>query len=135
MIYRTSFNGLSVEVLGVYKVYNVTNEDFKVLQRRFNGQINGSKGNYAIYDNAHRYLWLKLFVHDKWQPIQFDIREDFLKATNTQKIYESDIKRISDILSEGRLFVYVDYDPKSNTYTLLDKDNLLFLLSKLLKHQ
>ena len=134
MIYRTSFNGLSVETKGVYKVYDVTNEDFKVLQRRYNGQKNGSKGNYAIYDNAHRYLWLKLFVHDKWMPIKFDIREDFLKVTNSQKIYEADIKRISEILTEGRLFLYVDYDSNSGNYTLMEKERFLTLLKELLKH-
>ncbi|MGN1270972.1 MAG: hypothetical protein ACI4UX_03215 [Clostridia bacterium] len=132
MIYRTSFNGLSVETKGVFKAYNISKEEYEILYRKFNGQINGSKGNYAIYDNAHRYLWLKLFVHDQWKPIKFDIREDFLKVTGTQKIFEADIKRISKLLADARLAIYVMYDPKSDSYTLMEKDRFLTLLKDLL---
>ena len=82
MIYRASFNGLSVERKGVYKVYNITSEEYMLLYKKFNKRINGSKGNYTIYDDAHCYLWLKLLVHDQWKPIKIDIRDDFLKATN-----------------------------------------------------
>ncbi len=133
MIYRASFNGLSVETRGVYKVYNITPEEYLLLYKKFNQKINGSKGNYTIYDDSHRYLWLKLFVHDLWKPIKFDIREDFLKATNSQKVYEADIKKISKILTEERLFLYVSYDPKKDTYTLQNKDSFLAVLAKLLK--
>lgn len=133
MIYRTSFNGLTVECTGVYKVYNVSNEEYNLLLRKFNGQINGSNGNYAIYNNAQRHLWLNLFVHDQWKPIRFDIRNDFLKATKRKKIYEDDIRRISKLLVEDRLFLYVDYNPNENTYTLLNKDTFLEMLVKLLK--
>lgn len=132
MIYRASFNGLSVETKGVFKAYNISKEEYEILYRKFNGQINGSKGNYAIYDNAHRYLWLKLFVHDQWKPIKFDIREDFLKVTGTQKIFEADIKRISKLLADARLAIYVMYDPKSDSYTLMEKDRFLTLLKDLL---
>ena len=97
MIYRTSFNGLSVENRGVYKVYGITREEYMLLYKKFNNKINGSKGNYTIYDDAHCYLWLKLLVHDQWKPIKIDIRDDFLKATNSRRIYEADIKRISKI--------------------------------------
>ena len=48
MIYRTSFNGLSVESRGVYKVYNITSEEYLFLYKKFNGKINGSNGNYTI---------------------------------------------------------------------------------------
>lgn len=133
MIYRTSFNSLQVECQGVYKVYNVSKEEYKALFRKFNGQINGSNGNYAIYNNARRYLWLNLFVHDRWEPIRFDIRNDFLKATKGKKIYEEVIKKISKLLSKERLFLYVDYDPKTNTYTLLNKDTFMEILVKLLE--
>lgn len=133
MIYRASFNGLSVETRGVYKVYNITPEEYLLLYQKFNKKINGSKGNYTIYDDSHRYLWLKLFVHDLWKPIKFDIREDFLKATNSQKVYEADIKKISKILTEERLFLYVSYDPKKDTYTLQNRDSFLAVLAKLLK--
>ena len=133
MIYRTSFNSLTVEVQGVYKVYNVNSEEYKVLFRKFNGQINGSNGNYAIYNNASRHLWLNLFIHDKWEPIRFDIRKDFLRATKSKKIYEEDIRKISKLLAKDRLFLYVDYDPKTNTYTLLNKDTFLEMLVKLLE--
>lgn len=133
MIYRASFNGLSVETRGVYKVYNITPEEYLLLYKKFNQKINGSKGNYTIYDDSHRYLWLKLFVHDLWKPIKFDIREDFLKATNSQKVYEADIKKISKILTEERLFLYVSYDPKKDTYTLQNRDSFLAVLAKLLK--
>lgn len=132
MIYRASFNGLSVETKGVFKAYNISKEEYEILYRKFNGQINGSKGNYAIYNNAHRYLWLKLFVHDQWKPIKFDIREDFLKVTGTQKIFEADIKRISKLLTDARLAIYVMYDPKSDSYTLMEKDRFLTLLKDLL---
>ena len=132
MIYRASFNGLSVETKGVFKAYNISKEEYEILYRKFNGQINGSKGNYAIYNNAHRYLWLKLFVHDQWKPIKFDIREDFLKVTGTQKIFEADIKRISKLLADARLAIYVMYDPKSDSYTLMEKDRFLTLLKDLL---
>ena len=108
-------------------------EEYKALFMKFNGQINGSNGNYAIYNNARRYLWLNLFVHDRWEPIRFDIRNDFLKATNGKKIYEEAIKKISKLLAKERLFLYVDYDPKTNTYTLLNKDSFLEILVKLLK--
>lgn len=133
MIYRASFNGLSVETRGVYKVYNITPEEYLLLYQKFNKKINGSKGNYTIYDDSHRYLWVKLFIHDLWKPIKFDIREEFLKATNSQKVYEADIKKISKILTEERLFLYVSYDPKTNTYTLQNKDSFLAVLAKLLK--
>ena len=132
MIYRTSFNGLSVESRGVYKVYNITSEEYLFLYKKFNGKINGSNGNYTIYDDAHRYLWLKLFVHNQWKPIKFDIREDFLKVTGTQKIFEADIKRISKLLADARLAIYVMYDPKSDSYTLMEKDRFLTLLKDLL---
>lgn len=124
-MYRASFNGLSVESRGVYKVYGITREEYMLLY--------GSKGNYTIYDDAHSYLWLKLFVHDQWKPIKIDIRADFLKATNSQKIYEADIKRISNILTKERVFLYVSYNPDDNTYALLDKDSFLAVLAKLLK--
>lgn len=133
MIYRTSFNGLSVESTGVYKVYNITNEEYLVLYKKFNGKLNGSKGNYTIYNNVQRHLWLKLFVHDLWKPIKFDIRKDFLKATNSQKVYEADIKKISKILNDSRFFLYVDYNPDTNSYTLLDKDSFFKVLAELLK--
>ena len=133
MMYRASFNGLSVESRGVYKVYGITREEYMLLYKKFNNKINGSKGNYTIYDDAHRYLWLKLFVHDQWKPIKIDIRADFLKATNSQKIYEADIKRISNILTKERVFLYVSYNPDDNTYALLDKDSFLAVLAKLLK--
>ena len=133
MMYRASFNGLSVESRGVYKVYNITSEEYLFLYKKFNGKINGSNGNYTIYDDAHRYLWLKLFVHDQWKPIKIDIRNDFLRVTGSQKIYEADIKKISKILTKERLFLYVCYDSKNNTYALLDKDSFLEVLAKLLK--
>lgn len=133
MVYRASFNGLSVENRGVYKVYGITSEEYLLLYRKFNGKINGSKGNYTIYDDAHRYLWLKLFVHDQWKPIKIDIRDDFLKATGTQKVYEADIKRISKILTQNRLFLYVSYDSSKSTYTLQNKDSFLAVLAGLLK--
>ena len=133
MMYRASFNGLSVERKGVYNVYNITSEEYMLLYKKFNKRINGSKGNYTIYDDAHCYLWLKLLVHDQWKPIKIDIRDDFLKATNSRRIYEADIKRISKILTQNRLFLYVSYDPQKNTYALQNKDSFLTVLAELLK--
>ena len=106
---------------------------FRRFHHHIGKRINGSKGNYTIYDDAHCYLWLKLLVHDQWKPIKIDIRDDFLKATNSRRIYEADIKRISKILTQNRLFLYVSYDPQKNTYALQNKDSFLTVLAELLK--
>lgn len=134
MIYRASFNGLSVETKGVFKVYNISKEDYGFLYRKFNGQINGSKGNYAIYNNAHRYLWLKLFVHDRWEPIKFDIREAYLRVTGNQKVYEADIEKLSNLLTSARFILHVKYEEKFG-YTLVDEERFLVLIRKLLSQK
>ena len=43
MMYRTSFNGLSVENRGVYKVYGITREEYMLLYKKFNNKINVAK--------------------------------------------------------------------------------------------
>ena len=91
MSYKTSFNGLESEVRGVYSAYNLTPQEIEDINKRFYGKINGSGSNYTIYYKSKRCLWLKLFVHEIWIPIKIDIREDFLKLTKSNKVFEKDI--------------------------------------------
>ena len=135
MIYRSSFNGLEVEVKGVYSVYNVTDEEFDFLRRRFHDKINGSNGNYTIYESAARYVWVKLYVHDQWFPIKFDIRGDMLKLLGKQRIYAEQVEDLSKILKSKRLTLKVDYDVHSNTWTFIDKDELLKIIKETMEEE
>ena len=132
MVYKTSFNGLEVETLGVYKAYNLTPQEVESLRIRFHNKINGSGSNYAVYCNAKRYLWLKLFVHDVWIPIKLDIRKDFLAFSKADRIFEKDIRKASKELMEMRLELHVDYDLRTNSWTLVNKEDFLKLLESLL---
>ena len=112
MSYKASFNGLESEVRGVYSAYNLTSQEIEYITKRFYGKVNGSGSSYTIYYKSKRYLWLKLFVHEIWMPIKIDIREDFLKLTKSNKIFEKNVIAISKKLKERRIELHVSYDFK-----------------------
>lgn len=132
MNYRTSFNGLQVEVKGVYSAYNLTSEEIEDIRKRFNNQINGSNSNYTIYFSAERHVWLKLFVHTVWIPIRFDIRKDLLELTHSDKIYEKDVLRISKELKDMRIELHVSYNAIKNSWILEDREFLIETLKDIL---
>ncbi len=132
MSYKTSFNGLEIETRGVYSAYNLTPQEIEEIQKRFYGKVNGSGSNYTIYHNSKRYLWLKLFVHELWKPIKIDIREDFLKLTKSNKVFERDIIAISKKLKEQRIELHVIYNHNTKSWFLEDYDSFLETLKKLI---
>ncbi len=132
MSYKTSFNGLEIETRGVYSAYNLTPQEIEEIQKRFYGKVNGSGSNYTIYHNSKRYLWLKLFVHGLWIPIKIDIREDFLKLTKSNKVFERDIIAISKKLKEQRIEFHVIYNHNTKSWFLEDYDSFLETLKKLI---
>ena len=131
MIYKTSFNGLELSVHGVYSAYNLTPDELKSLKNRFPDKINGSGSNYTVYCNAERHLWLKLFVHEVWIPIRFDLRRDFLELTNSKKIFTKDIEKISKELKNRRIEIQVDYNIGNNTWSIVNYERLLNLIKEL----
>ena len=132
MSYKTSFNGLEIETRGVYSAYNLTPQEIEEIQKRFYGKVNGSGSNYTIYHNSKRYLWLKLFVHGLWIPNKIDIREDFLKLTESNKVFERDIIAISKKLKEQRIELHVIYNHNTKSWFLEDYDSFLETLKKLI---
>ena len=74
MIYRTSFNGLSVEVLGVYKVYNVTNED------------------YCSWADFAKYIFESNNLNTKVNEVS---TEEYLKITGIKQAYRPRNSRLS----------------------------------------
>lgn len=132
MSYRTSFNGLESEVRGVYSVYNLTPQEIYEINNRFYGKANGSGSNYTIFYKSKRHLWLKLFVHELWIPIKIDIRNDYLKLTQSNKVFEKDIIKISKELKEQRIELHVSFDLQSNSWILEDYDSFLETLKKLI---
>ena len=132
MSYKTSFNGLESEVRGVYSAYNLTPQEIEDINKRFYGKINGSGSNYTIYYKSKCCLWLKLFVHEIWIPIKIDIREDFLKLTKSNKVFEKDIIAISKKLKEQRIELHVSYDFNTNSWILENYDSFLETLKELI---
>ena len=95
-MYKTSFNGLSVSVKGVYSAYNLSQNEYESLKRAVGADnINGSNGNYTVFQNAKRQVLLKLYIHDFWTPVAFDIRSDLLKLYKSNRIYEEKIMDLS----------------------------------------
>lgn len=131
-MYKTSFNGLKVYVEGVYSAYNLSQEELESLKRRFGAEnINGSNGNYTVYKHSSRKVILSLFVHERWIPLNFDIRKDLLKLYNSDRIFEKDIKALSKKLKEMRIQLHVDYDYKHG-WQIIDYDNFLELVKTLI---
>ena len=132
-MYRTSFNGLKVLVEGVYSAYNLSPEELSSLKRYFGAdKVNGSNGNYTVYRDAHRRIILELFVHEKWIPINFDIRKDLLRLFNSNRIYTRDIETLSKKLKEMRIQLHVEYDYVNNLWHIVDYDKFLELLKNLI---
>lgn len=126
--FKTSFNGLDVVVTGVYSAYNLSQEEFQTLKRKFGSQnINGSNGNYTVFKNAERKVLLKLFVHEAWTPIVFDIRPDLLRLYKTNKLYKDKILDLSKKLKQMRLQLRVMYNFHQNKWTIMEKDYQEFL--------
>ncbi len=135
-MYKTSFNGLSVSVKGVYSAYNLTQEEFESLARTFGiKNINGANGNYTVFQNAKRKVLLKLFVHDFWVPIAFDIREDLLRLYKSKRIYEDKINDLSKKLKKMRIQLHVEYDSKIKMWKIVDYDEFLKTLEVLILEQ
>ena len=126
-MYKTSFNGLDVFVEGVYSAYNLTQEELTDLKRTFRGKVNGSKGNYTVYRDHVRRVNITLFVHDLWIPIRFDLREDLLKLSNSDKIYTEKIKLISKELKERRICIHVDYNYCCNRWSVIEEDYIYLM--------
>lgn len=132
-MYKTSFNGLKISVEGVYSAYNLSKEELESLKRHFGaGKVNGSGGNYTVYKFARRQVILKLFVHEIWIPIDFDIRKDLLKLYNSDRIFEKDIETLSKKLKEMRIQLHVEYDYKNNFWYIVDYKEFLKLLKELI---
>ena len=121
-IYKTSFNGLEVSVKGVNSAYNLSQEELESLRRTFGIQnVNGSNGNYTVFKDAYRRVLLKLFVHDVWVPITFDIRPELLQLYKSNRLYESDIHDLSKKLKKLRIQIRVKCLPTKG-WVMLDTD-------------
>ena len=121
--FKTSFNGLEVSVTGVYSAYNLSQEEFEILKRTFGAQnINGSNGNYTVFKNAKRKVLLKLFVHESWTPIVFDIRNDLLRLYKSNKLYKDKILDLSKKLKQMRIQLRVMYNYNTKQWTIIEKD-------------
>ncbi len=132
-MYKTSFNGLKVSVEGVYSAYNLSPEELESLKRRFGAdKVNGSNGNYTVYKDAERKVILQLFIHEKWLPINFDIRKDLLKLYNSDRIFEKNIKTLSKKLKDMRLQLHVEYDYRNNLWYIVDYGYFIELLKSLI---
>lgn len=133
MSYKSSFNGLLISVKGVYSAYNLTQDEVESLERTFGANsINGSNGNYTVFKNSQRHVYLNLFIHGLWKPISFDIRNDLLKLYKSHKLYEKDINLLSEKLKEMRIELHVDYDLVKRTWFICDYDKFLKLLADLI---
>lgn len=131
-MYKTSFNGLEKYQHGIYSAYGLNREEFESLQHKFGPTaINGSNGNYTVFRNAKRQVLLKLFVHNLWIPITFNIRNDLLKIYGSNRIYKADIEKISQKLKAMRVEIHVDRDSNGNWY-IVDYDKFLELLKKII---
>ena len=135
-MYKTSFNGLSISVKGVYSAYNLTREEFESLTLAFDtNSINGSSGNYTIFQNAQRKVLLKLFVHELWIPIVFDIRDDLLRLYNSGRIYEDKIVDLSKRLKKMRIQLHVVYNEEMKEWEIVDYKGFLEILKILISEQ
>ena len=134
-MYKTSFNGLEISVKGVYSAYNLTPEELSSLKRLFGeSNVNGSGSNYTVYKNHERKVFLKLFIHDIWKPISFDIRNDLLILFNSNRIFKKKIESISKELKNRRICLYVDYDISTNSWFIVKYDEFLNLLSEIINN-
>lgn len=125
---KTSFNSLKVSEDGVYTAYDLNSEELESLKRYFGDRVKGSDGNYTIYENVNRRIVLKLFVHEAWKLIEFDIRRDLLDLFNSNEISEDTIKKLSEKLKEKRVQIDVDYSWINNTWSISNHTALLELL-------
>ena len=134
IMFKTSFNGLEKFQKGIYSAYNLNQEELESLKRKFGpNSINGSNGNYTVYRDAKRQVILKLFVHDIWLPITFDIRDDLLNLYGSNKIYKDDINRISKKLKEMRIQLHVEYYDEA--WHIIDYDKFLKLLKQIISEE
>ena len=129
---KTSFNGLKVSEDCVYIAYNLTSKELESLKRRFGNRVYSSNGNYMIFQNVNKKIILKLFVHEEWRLVEFDIHKDLLKLFNSEDISEDIVNKLSKKLKEKRLQLNVDYSWKNNTWSISDYNNFLELLKSLI---
>ena len=129
-MFKTSFNGIEKYQKGIYSAYNLTQEELESLKRKFGNSINGSNGNYTVFRNANRQVLLKLFVHELWIPIVFDIRNDLLNLYGSGRIFKDDIDRLSKRLKEMRIQLHVEY--YDNTWHIIDYSKFLELLKQII---
>ena len=134
-MFKTSFNGLEISVHGVYAAYNLSSGELSSLKRKFEDKVNGSNGNYVAYKNVERKVLLKLFVHEVWLPITFDIRDELLKLYGSSRIYKKDIEYLSKKLKDMRLQLHVDYSFETKKWVIVDYDGFVSLLAKLISEQ
>ena len=135
-MYKTSFNGLSVSVKGVYSAYNLSQNEYESLKRAVGADnINGSNGNYTVFQNAKRQVLLKLYIHDFWTPVAFDIRSDLLKLYKSNRIYEEKIMDLSKKLKKMRIQLHVEYNPKIQKWEIIDYPGFLRILEELISEQ
>ena len=121
-IHKTSFNGLEISVKGVYSAYNLSQDELESLKRKYGIQnVNGSNGNYTVFKDAYRRVLLKLFVHDVWVPITFDIRPELLMLYKSNRLYESDIHDLSKKLKKLRIQIRVKH-LSTKGWVILDSD-------------
>ena len=130
-MYKTSFNGLTISVKGVYSAYNLDQKELESLRRTFGtNSINGSNGNYTVFKDAKRHVYLNLFIHYLWKPISFDIREDLLKLYGSDRLLKKNIDKLSKKLKDMRLELHVEY--LSGNWVIVDYDKFVELLGKLI---
>lgn len=135
-MYKTSFNNLEISVEGVYSAYNLSQSELEDLTRKFGPRnINGSNGNYTIYKNAKRSVYLTLFVHEIWLPIKIDIREVLLRLYDSERLYKKNIENLSKALKKMRIQLHVDYNWTSNFWYITDFEAFIQILQKLIAEQ
>lgn len=99
--FRASFNGIDCRTYGVYKLYGLNPLEVEILRRENSGFINGSGGDWTIYKNAKRYVYLKLYVHVLRKPILIDIRQELLHLTGKSKISQKLVKGLEQNLPKN----------------------------------
>ena len=129
--YKTSFNGLQVSVKGVYSAYNLNDEELESLKRTFGPNcVNGSKGNYTVFKKAQRHVYLNLFIHILWKPVQFDIRNDLLTLFGSERIEKKKIEKLTKKLKNMRIELHVE--EVSGSWNIVDYDKFLDILKVLI---
>ena len=129
---KTSFNGLKVSVSGIYKVYNLTQDELESLKRRFGSKVKEDNAILTVHDNVSKRINLELFVHEMWAPVSFDIYGDLSRILNSSDISEQTIEKLSKQLEEMQIQLQVDYDWGSNFWSIVNYDEFLELLKSLI---